>query len=62
MVVANDVSRPGIGFDSDRNEVLLVHPDRTEALPEDDKHRLAHRLIREVEVIFASGRGSTGVD
>lgn len=49
LVVANDVSKPGIGFDSDRNEIILVFPDRIEALPEDEKHHLAHRLIREVE-------------
>ena len=26
MIVANDVSHPGTGFDSDTNEVLLVFP------------------------------------
>ena len=33
LVVANDVSRPDIGFDSTENEVLLVFPDRTKQLP-----------------------------
>ncbi|MBB5353297.1 phosphopantothenoylcysteine decarboxylase/phosphopantothenate--cysteine ligase [Haloferula luteola] len=51
LVVANDVSQPGIGFDSDRNAVLLVFPDRIESLPEDDKHQLAHRIIQEIEKI-----------
>ncbi|GAA5483047.1 phosphopantothenoylcysteine decarboxylase [Haloferula sargassicola] len=46
LIVANDVSQPGIGFDSDRNQVLLVFPDRIESLPEDDKHHLAHRIIQ----------------
>lgn len=49
LIVANDVSQPGIGFDSDRNKVLLVFPDRIESLPEDDKHHLAHRIIQVVE-------------
>ncbi len=49
LIVANDVSQPGIGFDSDRNQVLLVFPDRIESLPEDDKHHLAHRIIQIVE-------------
>ena len=57
LIVANDVSRPGIGFDSDRNELLLVFPDHAVALPEDEKHHLAHRLVREVEAL-AAGRGT----
>ncbi len=54
LVIANDVSKPGIGFDSDRNEVLLVFPEHTEALPEDEKRHLAPRLVREIERIAAS--------
>ena len=53
LVIANDVSKPGIGFDSDRNEVLLVFPDHVEALPEDEKHHLAPRLVREIERLAA---------
>lgn len=53
LVVANDVSKPGIGFDSDRNEVLLVFPDHVEAVPEDDKAHLASRLVREIERLAA---------
>ena len=55
LVIANDVSKPGIGFDSDRNEVLLVFPEHTEALPEDEKHHLAPRIVREIERIAAEG-------
>lgn len=54
LVIANDVSKPGIGFDSDRNEVLLVFPEHVEALPEDEKHHLAPRLVREIEAIAAA--------
>jgi phosphopantothenoylcysteine decarboxylase/phosphopantothenate--cysteine ligase len=53
LVIANDVSQPGIGFDSDRNEVLLVFPEHVEALPEDEKHHLAPRIVREIERIAA---------
>jgi phosphopantothenoylcysteine decarboxylase/phosphopantothenate--cysteine ligase len=53
LVIANDVSKPGIGFDSDRNEVLLVFPEHVEALPEDEKHHLAPRIVREIERIAA---------
>ncbi|MEO0018882.1 MAG: hypothetical protein RLZZ522_2165 [Verrucomicrobiota bacterium] len=44
LIVANDVSKPGIGFDSDHNEVLLVYPVETVALPIATKHELAHQL------------------
>ena len=49
LVVANDVSRAGIGFDSDHNEVLLVYPDRTDALPVETKDHLAHLIMQAVQ-------------
>lgn len=48
LIIANDVSQPGIGFDSDRNEVLLVYPEGSEALPEASKHDLAHQLVQAI--------------
>ncbi len=45
LVVANDVSQPGIGFDSDHNQVLLVYLDRTESLPFASKHDLSLQLV-----------------
>lgn len=45
LVVANDVAQPGIGFDSDDNELLLVYPTRTVALPLASKHELSHQLV-----------------
>lgn len=56
LIVANDVSKPGLGFDSDRNELLLVFPDHTVSLPEDEKHHLARRLVKEVELLAATTR------
>ena len=44
LVIANDVSQPGIGFDSDHNEVLLVYPNRSESLPGASKYELALQL------------------
>ena len=49
LIIANDVSRRDIGFDSDDNEILLVYPDRTTPLPKADKHHLAHQLIELIE-------------
>ena len=48
LVIANDVSQPGIGFDSDHNEVVLVYPDRCDALPPATKHHLAHQLVEAI--------------
>ena len=45
LVIANDVSQPGIGFDSDHNQVLLVYPDRAESLPLASKHELSLQLV-----------------
>ena len=49
LVVANDVSRKDIGFDSSENEVTLVYPDRSEALPQDSKEHLAYHLVELIE-------------
>jgi phosphopantothenoylcysteine decarboxylase/phosphopantothenate--cysteine ligase len=48
LVIANDVSKPGIGFDSKHNEVTLVHPDRHETLPLATKHQLAHQIVQAI--------------
>ena len=45
LIIANDVSAPGIGFDSDQNQVLLVYPDRTEAIPLASKHEISLQLV-----------------
>lgn len=47
MVVANDVSQPGVGFDSRMNEVTLVLPDREVALPRETKEWLAMRIVEQ---------------
>lgn len=52
LIVANDVSKPGIGFDSDQNEILLVYPDHSEALPQASKHDLAHQLVQAILELY----------
>ena len=51
MVVANDVSRSDIGFDSRENEVALVFPDRVEYLEKDTKEHIAMRIIEHATII-----------
>lgn len=53
LIIANDVSKPGIGFDSDHNEVLLVYPDHSEPLPPATKHDLAHQLVQAILELHA---------
>jgi phosphopantothenoylcysteine synthetase/decarboxylase len=48
LIVANDVSKAGIGFDSDFNEVLLVYPDHTDAPLAATKHDLSHTLAEAI--------------
>lgn len=46
LLVANDVSQPGIGFDSDENEVILCLPGgQTRVLPRQSKTALARELV-----------------
>jgi len=49
-VIANDVSRSDIGFNSDDNQVLLVNRDGAELLPIMDKNQLARELIKRLAV------------
>jgi phosphopantothenoylcysteine decarboxylase / phosphopantothenate---cysteine ligase len=56
MIVANDVSRTGIGFRSDENKVLILHDNgRIEDLPLMSKQQLAHEILTRV-VERLSGR------
>lgn len=45
MVIANDVSQPGIGFNSDNNQVKVITRNDTIELPEDSKQMLARQLV-----------------
>ncbi len=47
-IVLNDVSREGIGFDSDRNAVTFLTRDTAIELPEMSKRDLADRILEEV--------------
>ena len=46
MIVANDVSQAGIGFNSDENAVTAIWPDAEEALPQASKNKIAAQLIQ----------------
>ncbi len=48
LIIANDVSQPGVGFDSDHNQVLLVYPAHTHPLPINSKHELSLQLVENI--------------
>jgi phosphopantothenoylcysteine decarboxylase/phosphopantothenate--cysteine ligase len=47
-IVANDVSQPGLGFDSERNAAIFITPTRETVFPAQSKLGLAHRILDEV--------------
>src|ERR1700691_1197384 len=47
-IVVNDVSREGIGFDSDRNEVTIITHDEIVEVPETTKWEIAQRVLDQV--------------
>ena len=45
LIVANDVSRPGLGFDSDENQVVLVTAESEEETPVASKDEIASIVL-----------------
>lgn len=56
LIIANDVSKAGIGFDSDFNEVILVYPDHIETPPAASKRDLAHDLAEAIVNLHMESR------
>jgi phosphopantothenoylcysteine decarboxylase/phosphopantothenate--cysteine ligase len=62
LVVANDVSEPGLGFESDRNRVTFVTADGVDELPESPKRVIAAVLLDRVAAMLPTpGGGPPGV-
>jgi phosphopantothenoylcysteine decarboxylase/phosphopantothenate--cysteine ligase len=53
LIVANDVSRAGIGFDADSNAVTLVTGDGLDDVPLQSKSAVASRILDRVESLLA---------
>jgi len=53
-IVLNDVSQPGIGFDSERNAVTILTHSGAESVPETSKWEVAHRVLDAVVKIKAA--------
>ena len=48
-IVVNDVSREGVGFDSDRNAVTILTRDEVVEVPETTKWEVAQRVLDQIE-------------
>lgn len=58
MIVLNDVGNPEIGFESERNEVVLVMADSQEGLEIASKDEIAEQILERVEALRSDVRGS----
>jgi phosphopantothenoylcysteine decarboxylase/phosphopantothenate--cysteine ligase len=54
MIVANDVSAAGRGFDAATNEVTLITRDGEEVVPLQSKERVAARILDRVEALLSA--------
>jgi phosphopantothenoylcysteine synthetase/decarboxylase len=55
VIIANDITQPGIGFDSAENAVTLCLPGgRTKSLPRQSKVEIAREIVRLIEQLSAS--------
>ena len=59
LVVYNDVSVPGIGFDASENEVTLLTQAGERELPRASKEEIAAGIVDEVERLLQERRGSS---
>jgi phosphopantothenoylcysteine decarboxylase/phosphopantothenate--cysteine ligase len=48
LIVVNDVSREGVGFDSDRNAVTIIAREEVVDVPETTKWEVAQRVLDQV--------------
>ncbi len=56
LIVANDVSDPEIGFDSDHNEVLLLWANGNEKLEQASKAIISKQIINRLALIYHENR------
>jgi phosphopantothenoylcysteine decarboxylase/phosphopantothenate--cysteine ligase len=50
-IVVNDVSREGVGFDSDRNAVTIITEHAVVEVPETSKWEVAQRVLDQVAIL-----------
>jgi phosphopantothenoylcysteine decarboxylase/phosphopantothenate--cysteine ligase len=60
IMVVNDVSAPGVGFDHDTNAVTIMTADETEEVPLTTKDAVADAVLDKVVALLAGQEGRTG--
>jgi len=55
LIIANDISRPDIGFGQDANEVNLISASEEIKIPKMEKKILARQLIKEIRQRWLGG-------
>ena len=61
LLVANDVSAPGVGFEHDTNEVLILRPDGEQHhVPLSDKRSVARAVLDAVAAVRSIDSTQTG--
>ena len=58
LIVANDVSRTDIGFDTSENEVTLITADSEKKLEKNTKEQIALQIIEEVGLLKKNQQNS----
>jgi phosphopantothenoylcysteine decarboxylase / phosphopantothenate---cysteine ligase len=56
LIVFNDISQPGIGFDSDENAVVLISESGEVVLPKAPKSEIAAGILNEIERLRGASR------
>ena len=59
LIVANDITAPGAGFDVETNAVTIVGADREETLPVQSKTRVAEAILDRIEQLLESRAAAT---
>jgi phosphopantothenoylcysteine decarboxylase / phosphopantothenate---cysteine ligase len=57
-IVLNDISRPGIGFDSDRNAATFVTSENAIDIPEMSKREMADRILDQILTLRTAAAAS----
>jgi phosphopantothenoylcysteine decarboxylase/phosphopantothenate--cysteine ligase len=61
LLVANDVAAPGVGFEHDTNEVLILFPDGQQThVPLSDKRSVARAVLDAVDQVRPTDSTQTG--
>lgn len=60
LMIANDVSKEGVGFASEENEILIIWPDgHRKIVPKQSKRKISQEIFYEIEVLLEGQTGNS---